>query len=88
MFNKPMLENMMWTALSQQYNQLPEPAKQALAQLQVDIVKDPDKLLILVKSESQGEQVKKAGGVLIDQLYNFLPEYLNKSFKVRVSTYG
>jgi len=88
MHNQPMLENMMWAALSQQYNRLPEAAKQALAQLEVEIVRDPDRLVVLVKSDNQDEKVARAGEVLIGQLFQFLPTYLNKSFKVRVSTYG
>ena len=87
MVNQQMMQNMMWAVLVQQYEQLPDRAKQALSHLEVKMAKYPDRLVVLVKSESQSEDVSKAGALLINQLYQFLPEYLNKSFMVKVSKY-
>lgn len=88
MINQEMMQSMMWSVLGQQYDKLPEQAKQALSQLEIGIAKFPDKLIIRFRSDSRSESTDKAMSLLIDQLYQFLPEYLNKSFKVKVSLYG
>ena len=87
MINQKMMQSMMWSVLAQQYDNLPEQAKQALSHLEVRMAKFPDRLVILVRSDDKGENTDKVKMLLIDQLYQFLPEYLNKSFKVKVSLY-
>ena len=88
MFDQATVQSMMWSVLAQQYDKLPQQAKQALSQLEVGIAKYPDRLVVRFRSDSQSEDVVKAGALLIDQLYQFLPEYLNKLFRVKVSLYG
>ena len=87
MFNQQAMQSMMWGFLSQQYNKLPEPVKQALSRLEVRIKREPDRLVILIKANPGDEDAAKAGQNLVDQMFAFLPEYLNRSFKVRVSVY-
>lgn len=85
--NQQTMQSMMWGFLSQQYNKLPDRVKQALFRLEVRIMKKSDRLVILVKANEGDEDAAKAGKNLIDQMYAFLPEYLKRSFKVRVSVY-
>lgn len=87
MFNQEATKSMMWGFLSQQYNKLPEQAKLALARLEVRIKKEPNRLVMLVKSSDGDEDAEKMGQNLVDQMFAFLPEYLNRSFKVKVSVY-
>ena len=88
MVSEDAMMNMMWGALSQQYDSLPDRAKLAFSQLEIDVEKQPNQLRIVARAEGKGEDVERAAKIMIENLSRFLPEYINKVFRVGVNFYG
>jgi hypothetical protein len=84
MFNQEAMQNMMWGFIGEQVGKLPPELKQGLTQVEIDVVRYPDRLLIVVKAPETNPNAVQAGRNLLDGLGNLVPEYVSKVFKVKV----
>ena len=84
MFNQESMQDMMWGFIGQQMNKLSPELKQGLTQVEIDVVRQPDRLLIVVKAPETNPNAVQAGRNLLDGLGNLVPEYVSKVFKVKV----
>ena len=84
MFNQESMQDMMWGFIGQQMNKLSPELKQGLTQVEIDVVRYPDRLLIVVKSPETNPNAVLASQNLLDGLGNLVPEYVSKVFKVKV----
>jgi len=88
MISETVLQNMFSAWLSQEYAKFPDQVKQALAKTQVTLTKYPDRLTIIVNCSNPDADTDKVRELMLNQLYQFLPEYLNKSLRVKVVRYA
>ena len=87
MFNQDSMQNMMWGLIGQQFSSLSPEVKEALSQVEIDIVRYPDRLLVVSKSIGANPYVDQARQNLVDSLAKFVPEYLSRAFKVKVKIF-
>lgn len=82
----PMVD-MVWGMMAQQFNKLPPAAKEALAQTEVRIARQEDRIVIRPVPLVENEQTEKMKGILLDGFLNWMPQMIEKSFRVKVKVY-
>jgi len=87
MFNQENLQNMMWGFIGQQFSQLDPEVKEALSQVEIDIIRYPDRMVLVSRTIGANREAAQAGGKLLDGLGRFIPEYLSRAFKVKVKVF-
>ena len=85
-YENPMF-NMMWSVIGQQFNQLPPEVKEALAQTEVDIIREADMVTIRPRPLVESENTKRVGQLLLDNFVEQLSPMIHKSFRVEVKVY-
>jgi virulence-associated protein VagC len=85
-YDNPMF-NMMWNVIGQQFNQLPQAVKEALAQTEVDIIREADRVVIKPRPLVETENTHKVGQLLLDNFVEQLSPMIHKSFRVEVKVY-
>lgn len=84
MFNQEAMQNMMWGFIGEQFGKLPPEVRQALSRVEIDVVRQTDRLVVVARSEAGADDAATAGQNLLDSLARFVPEYLSRAFKVKV----
>jgi virulence-associated protein VagC len=79
--------NMMWSVIGQQFNQLPRQVKEALAQTEVDIIREAERVIIRPRPLVESENTNKVAQLLLDNFVEQLSPMIHKSFRVEVKVY-
>lgn len=85
-YENPMF-NMMWSVIGQQFAKLPAEVKEALAQTEVDIIREAERVIIRPRPLIESENTKKVGQLLLDNFVEQLSPMIHKSFRVEVKVY-
>jgi virulence-associated protein VagC len=85
-YDNPMF-NMMWNVIGQQFAKLPPTVKEALAQTEVDIIREADRVIIRPRPLVESENTYKVGQLLLDNFVEQLSPMIHKSFRVEVKVY-
>ena len=89
MFNMQQMQQWVWGMFAKQTEQWPPELKQALANIEVDIVRQPGQILIVAKNNPEVEgdvNVGKAKELILDALMNPLPQVVG-AFQCKVKTF-
>ena len=89
MFNLQQMQQMVWGMFSKQTEQWPPELKQALANIEVDIVRQPGQILIVAKNTpgvDSNPNIEKAKQVILDALMGPLPQVVG-AFQCKVKTF-
>jgi len=89
MFNLGQMQQMVWGMFSKQTEQWPPELKQALANIEVDIVRQPGQILIVAKNNPGVEgnpNIEKAKELILDALMNPLPQVVG-AFQCKVKVF-
>ena len=88
MFDWSQMQNMVWSMFAKQTEQWPPELKQALATIEVDIVRQPGQILIVAKNNPGVEDpnVERAKELILDALMGPLPQVIG-AFKCKVKTF-
>lgn len=88
MVNFQAMQQMVWSMFAKQTEQWPQELKQALANIEIDIVRQPEQILIVAKNNPGVEDnpnIEKAKQVILDALMGPLPQVVGAfQCKVRV----
>jgi hypothetical protein len=87
MFNQEAMQNVVWGFLGEQMKKLSPEIKQGLTQVEINVMRHPDRLLIVMKCPESNPNAVQAGRNLIEGLGNLIPEYLSQLFQVKVRTF-
>ncbi|MBA7560620.1 hypothetical protein ES708_02249 [subsurface metagenome] len=89
MFNMQQLQQLAWSMFSKQAEGWPPELKQALANIEVDVVRQPGQILIVAKNNPGVEDdpnIEKAKGLILDALMNPLPQVVG-AFQCKVKVF-
>lgn len=89
MFNLQQLQQMVWSMFSKQTESWPPELKQALANIEIDIVRQPGQILIVAKNTPGVEgnaNIEKAKGLILDALIGPLPQVVG-AFQCKVKVF-
>ena len=89
MFNLGQIQQMVWGMFAKQTEQWPPELKQALANIEVDIVRQPGQILIVAKNNPGVEgdpNIEKAKELILDALMNPLPQVVG-AFQCKVKVF-
>jgi len=88
-FNWSQMQNMVWSMFAKQAESWPPELKQALANIEVDVVRQPGQILIVAKNNPGVEgdaNIEKAKGLILDALMNPLPQVVG-AFQCKVKVF-
>ena len=87
-FNIQQMQQMVWSMFAKQTEQWPPELKQALANIEVDIVRQPGQILIVAKSNPGVEDpnIEKAKQLILDALMGPLPQVVG-AFQCKVKVF-
>lgn len=89
MVNFQQIQQMVWAMFAKQTEQWPPELKQALANIEIDIVKQPGQILIVAKNNPGVEDspnLEKAKQVVLDALMGPLPQVVG-AFQCKVKVF-
>ena len=89
MVNLGQIQQMVWGMFAKQTEQWPPELKQALANIEVNIVRRPAQILIVAKDNPEVESnpdIEKAKGLILDALMDPLPLVVG-AFKCKVKIF-
>jgi len=89
MFNLQGMQQMVWGMFSKQTESWPPELKQALANIEIDIVRQPGQILIVAKNNPGVEDnpnIEKAKELILDALMNPLPQVVG-AFQCKVKIF-
>ena len=89
MFNFQQIQQMVWAMFAKQTESWPPELKQALANIEVDMVRQPGQILIVAKNNPEVEgdaNIEKAKQVILDALMGPLPQVVG-AFQCKVKTF-
>lgn len=89
MVNLQQIQQMVWGMFAKQTEQWPPELKQALANIEVDVVRQPGQILIVAKNNPGVESnpnIEKAKELILNALMNPLPQVVG-AFQCKVKTY-
>ena len=89
MDNLQQIQQMVWGLFAKQTEQWPPELKQALSNIEVDIVRQPGQILIVAKDNPGVEadaNIEKAKGLILDALMNPLPQVVG-AFQCKVKVF-
>ena len=81
------MTDMMWNVIGQQFAKLPPTAQAALAQTEVHVKPEQDRLVIRVVTLVDNEDTMKVKELLLDGFMSQMPIMINKAFRVQVKTF-
>ena len=84
MFNQERMQQMMWDFIGKQMNKMPPELRRGLTMVQLDVVRYPDRILIVANAPETNAEATYARQSLLDGLSEFLPEYVSRVFQVKV----
>ena len=84
MFNQERMQQMMWDFIAKQMNKMPPELRRGLTMVQLDVVRYPDRILIVANAPETNAEATYARQSLLDGLSEFLPEYVSRVFEVKV----
>ena len=79
--------NALWAMIGQQFAKLPPAAQQALAQTEVRIIREEDRVIIQPVPEIDNDDTEKVRDILLDGFMEQFPVMINKAFRVKVKKY-
>jgi len=85
-YENPMF-NMMWSVIGQQFAKLPPDVKEGLAHIEVDIIREADRVVIRPRPLVETENTKKASQLFLNNFVEQLAPMIHKSFRVEVRVY-
>lgn len=89
MVNLQAMQQMIWSMFAKQAESWPEELKQALANIEVDVVKQPGQILIVAKTSPEVEgnpNIEKAKELILDALMGPLPQVVG-AFQCKVKVF-
>ena len=89
MFNIQQIQQMVWSMFAKQTESWPPELKEALANIEVDVVRQPEQILIVAKNNPGVEadpNIEKAKGLILDALLGPLPQVVG-AFKCKVKVF-
>lgn len=89
MVNIQQIQQMVWSMFAKQAEGWPPELKQALASIEVDVVRQPEQILIVAKNSPGVEgnpNIEKAKGLILDALMNPLPQVVG-AFQCKVKVF-
>lgn len=89
MFNLGQIQQMVWGMFAKQTEQWPVELKEALANIEVDVVRQPGQILIVAKNNPGVEgnaNIEKAKGLILDALMDPLPQVVG-AFQCKVKVF-
>ena len=89
MVNLQAIQQMVWSMFAKQTEQWPPELKQALANIEVNIVRQPGQILIMAKNNPEVEgdpNVEKAKQLILDALMGPLPQVVG-AFQCKVKVF-
>lgn len=89
MFNMQQIQQWVWGMFAKQTEQWPQELKQALANIEVDVVRQPEQILILAKNNPGVEStpnIEKAKQLILDALMGPLPQVVG-AFQCKVKVF-
>jgi len=85
MFDMSQMEGMVWQFFAREVNKLPLEAKEALKQLTVEIVRQPDRVIVLAKPD-ESQASGKAAQVILNSIVEPTSKIVG-AFGARVEVY-
>ena len=89
MVNIQQIQQMVWSMFAKQAEGWPPELKRALASIEVDVVRQPEQILIVAKNNPGVEgnpNIEKAKGLILDALMNPLPQVVG-AFQCKVKVF-
>ncbi len=89
MFDIGQMQSLMWQMFAQQAEKWPPELREALAKIEIDIVRQPGQILIVAKNNPGVEDapnIEKAKQLVLDALMNPLPQVIG-AFQCKVKIF-
>ena len=89
MFNIQQIQQMVWSMFAKQTEKWPPELKQALSNIEIDIVRQPGQILIVAKNSPGVEDnpnIEKAKQLILDALMGPLPQVVG-AFQCKVKIF-
>ncbi len=86
MFNMEQIQQLVWTQFAKATEQWPPELKQAMRNIEVDVIKQEGQIRVIAKSSVNDENTEKAKEVLLAQLVHPISRVIG-AFQCKVTTY-